>query len=218
MPAQCRTRTRSHGRLTRRCDQLRCIDIARPPLAPKPETRSCLERARSSPGHQSDNPKRWRHRDVGPKSRPFAIDPASPARDRIALPKNGLTVEIFSAKPKLRSFYCSCLKLSFGFYGGFAFSSLKRRPSSARRQSIVDLALAKHAPVAQLDRVLDSDSKGHRFESCRVRHLFVRPRSLQTKRRKLASPPTGFVLLRPLYPITAPNHAIYKSANIHKTL
>jgi hypothetical protein len=27
------------------------------------------------------------------------------------------------------------------------------------------------APVAQLDRVLDSDSKGHRFESCRVRHF-----------------------------------------------
>ena len=27
-----------------------------------------------------------------------------------------------------------------------------------------------NAPVAQLDRALDSDSKGHRFESCRVRH------------------------------------------------
>lgn len=34
------------------------------------------------------------------------------------------------------------------------------------------------APVAQLDRVLDSDSKGHRFESCRVRHyngIFASP-------------------------------------------
>ena len=30
---------------------------------------------------------------------------------------------------------------------------------------------AADAPVAQLDRVLDSDSKGHRFESCRVRHF-----------------------------------------------
>ncbi len=30
-------------------------------------------------------------------------------------------------------------------------------------------AQADGAPVAQLDRVLDSDSKGHRFESCRVR-------------------------------------------------
>ncbi|CUW94151.1 hypothetical protein AGR1C_Cc50382 [Agrobacterium fabacearum TT111] len=29
------------------------------------------------------------------------------------------------------------------------------------------------APVAQLDRVLDSDSKGHRFESCRVRHFIA---------------------------------------------
>lgn len=31
------------------------------------------------------------------------------------------------------------------------------------------------APVAQLDRVLDSESKGHRFESCRVRHFRSRP-------------------------------------------
>ena len=26
------------------------------------------------------------------------------------------------------------------------------------------------APVAQLDRVLASEAKGHRFESCRARH------------------------------------------------
>ena len=36
------------------------------------------------------------------------------------------------------------------------------------------------APVAQLDRVLDSDSKGHRFESCRVRH-FPQSRSPATE-------------------------------------
>ncbi len=30
---------------------------------------------------------------------------------------------------------------------------------------------SRAAPVAQLDRVLDSESKGHRFESCRVRHF-----------------------------------------------
>ncbi len=29
----------------------------------------------------------------------------------------------------------------------------------------------RQAPVAQLDRVLDSDSRGRRFESCRARHL-----------------------------------------------
>ena len=29
---------------------------------------------------------------------------------------------------------------------------------------------AKKAPVAQLDRALPSEGKGHRFESCRVRH------------------------------------------------
>src|SRR5690606_38727324 len=28
------------------------------------------------------------------------------------------------------------------------------------------------APVAQLDRALPSEGKGHTFESCRVRHLF----------------------------------------------
>ncbi len=27
------------------------------------------------------------------------------------------------------------------------------------------------APVAQLDRVLPSEGRGHRFESCRVRHF-----------------------------------------------
>ena len=28
----------------------------------------------------------------------------------------------------------------------------------------------RHAPVAQLDRALPSEGKGHTFESCRVRH------------------------------------------------
>ena len=28
-----------------------------------------------------------------------------------------------------------------------------------------------HAPVAQLDRALPSEGKGHTFESCRVRHF-----------------------------------------------
>ena len=28
------------------------------------------------------------------------------------------------------------------------------------------------APVAQLDRALPSEGKGHTFESCRVRHIF----------------------------------------------
>ena len=29
------------------------------------------------------------------------------------------------------------------------------------------------APVAQLDRVLPSEGRGHRFESCRARHLIL---------------------------------------------
>src|SRR5690554_5733501 len=32
-----------------------------------------------------------------------------------------------------------------------------------------------YAPVAQLDRVLPSEGRGHRFESCRVRHFHVKP-------------------------------------------
>ena len=33
-----------------------------------------------------------------------------------------------------------------------------------------DNKISTHAPVAQLDRVSDSDSEGHRFDSCRVYH------------------------------------------------
>ena len=29
-----------------------------------------------------------------------------------------------------------------------------------------------HATVAQLDRVLDYESRGHRFDPCRLRHLY----------------------------------------------
>lgn len=36
-------------------------------------------------------------------------------------------------------------------------------------------ALALNAPVAQLDRVLVSEAKGHRFDSCRARHLVGYP-------------------------------------------
>ncbi len=35
--------------------------------------------------------------------------------------------------------------------------------------------LPNHAPVAQLDRVLASEAKGHRFESCRARQVFKGP-------------------------------------------
>ena len=31
-----------------------------------------------------------------------------------------------------------------------------------------------NAPVAQLDRVLVSETKGHRFESCRARHSLLK--------------------------------------------
>ena len=46
-----------------------------------------------------------------------------------------------------------------------AFSTLlaAKRATCAKRD--------RHAPVAQLDRVLPSEGRGHRFESCRVRHI-----------------------------------------------
>ena len=50
--------------------------------------------------------------------------------------------------------------------------SLRIRQSSRRTLSGAT-AVAKsdaQAPVAQLDRALPSEGKGHRFESCRVRH------------------------------------------------
>ena len=46
---------------------------------------------------------------------------------------------------------------------------LARLPPVARR--------AFSAPVAQLDRALPSEGRGHRFESCRVRQLFCLVRS-----------------------------------------
>lgn len=35
------------------------------------------------------------------------------------------------------------------------------------------------APVAQLDRVLPSEGRGHRFESCRVRHFLRQIKTLK---------------------------------------
>ena len=43
--------------------------------------------------------------------------------------------------------------------------------------------ITANAPVAQLDRALPSEGKGHTFESCRVRQLlFVLQRDMQTQR------------------------------------
>ena len=51
--------------------------------------------------------------------------------------------------------------------GKFADIFLKRLTFSAGCAMIIRLQ-SIHAPVAQLDRVSDSDSEGHRFESCRA--------------------------------------------------
>jgi hypothetical protein len=37
-----------------------------------------------------------------------------------------------------------------------------------------DQVRSPHAPVAQLDRALPSEGRGHTFESCRVRHYSYR--------------------------------------------
>ena len=54
--------------------------------------------------------------------------------------------------------------------GKFADIFLKRLTFSAGCAMIIRLQ-STHAPVAQLDRVSDSDSEGHRFESCRAYRL-----------------------------------------------
>ena len=54
--------------------------------------------------------------------------------------------------------------------GKFSDISLKRLTFSAGCAMIIRLQ-SIHAPVAQLDRVSDSDSEGHRFESCRAYRL-----------------------------------------------
>jgi len=47
---------------------------------------------------------------------------------------------------------------------------------------------AVRAPVAQLDRVLVSEAKGHRFESCRARHSSRRtPLKSRTRPRRTRS-------------------------------
>ena len=46
--------------------------------------------------------------------------------------------------------------------------------SALRRVRAPVFCLSCPAPVAQLDRVLASEAKGHRFESCRARHFRLR--------------------------------------------
>ena len=70
-------------------------------------------------------------------------------RDRTALSR------IFRLRPR-----CPARRLSrFG-----APFPIRRKSSNQRRR------VAAPAPVAQLDRALPSEGRGHRFESCRVRH------------------------------------------------
>ncbi len=38
--------------------------------------------------------------------------------------------------------------------------------------SSIEQVVLSNAPVAQLDRVFDYESKGHKFESCRAHHLW----------------------------------------------
>ena len=47
--------------------------------------------------------------------------------------------------------------------------SWQKRRGTNHRPLAVELPIT--APVAQLDRVLPSEGRGHRFESCRARHL-----------------------------------------------
>ena len=52
----------------------------------------------------------------------------------------------------------------------------------------------QYVPVAQLDRVSDSDSEGRKFESCRAYHVRTSShRSVSAERRKLHSAPLFFL-------------------------
>ena len=46
----------------------------------------------------------------------------------------------------------------------------RKRPWLRRGARFGYMSSPSAAPVAQLDRVLPSEGRGHRFESCRVRH------------------------------------------------
>src|SRR3954452_5164668 len=47
------------------------------------------------------------------------------------------------------------------------------------------------APVAQLDRALPSEGKGHTFESCRVRHFPYKPRTFWSPAAALSGCPVA---------------------------
>ena len=68
------------------------------------------------------------------------------------------------ARPAVRGMAHSIAIASVRIQAGTGQSSV---PAASMREY-------RHAPVAQLDRVLPSEGKGHRFESCRARHLLCR--------------------------------------------
>lgn len=55
---------------------------------------------------------------------------------------------------------------------------------AGRRQTLYN---PRHALVAQLDRVLPSEGRGHRFDSCRVRHFPLKPACCKTQQLALIS-------------------------------
>jgi hypothetical protein len=69
-------------------------------------------------------------------------------------------VERFCLRPLEIASAQACIFAKTGFHF-FAARSKRRRPAIR----------AGDAPVAQLDRALPSEGRGHRFESCRARHF-----------------------------------------------
>src|SRR3546814_1589031 len=54
----------------------------------------------------------------------------------------------------------------------FFFLMIRRPPRSTRTDTLFPYTTLFRSPVAQLDRAPPSEGGGHRFESCRVHHLF----------------------------------------------
>src|SRR5579862_3930832 len=73
--------------------------------------------------------------------------------------------------------------------GGSKVTSPKSRRLPRGRSRAI--AGARDAPVAQLDRVLPSEGRGHRFESCRVRQFSLASEARLGKLSASSSPQGG---------------------------
>src|SRR3569623_1200640 len=91
-------------------------------------------------------------------------------------PKRLREIMIDAAPPELELAFRPMFGGIMAYAEGKAFASLSNVGLAIKAKGPLFAELAalegavKSAPVAQLDRALPSEGRGHRFESCRVRH------------------------------------------------